>query len=142
MANTGNKNPGNFANDPKKASEAGRSGGQRQGKENNPGNFANDPDKASEAGRAGGQHQGKENNPGNFANDPDKASEAGRKGVLSLGGTGWAASAGVAHSAKPAHAARRALEIVPVMSCLWPVPLPASSAKMRRTPSLPIRSRW
>jgi general stress protein YciG len=36
--------------------EAGRLGGQRQGKENNPGNFANDPRKASEAGRKGGQH--------------------------------------------------------------------------------------
>jgi len=36
--------------------EAGRKGGQSQGKENNPGNFANDPQKASEAGRKGGQH--------------------------------------------------------------------------------------
>lgn len=34
------------------ASEAGR----MQGQENNPGNFANDREKASEAGRKGGQH--------------------------------------------------------------------------------------
>ena len=36
--------------------EAGRKGGRSQGKENNPGNFANNPQKASEAGRKGGQH--------------------------------------------------------------------------------------
>jgi uncharacterized protein len=43
-------NPGNFANDREKASEAGRKGGQKSG-----GNFANDREKASEAGRKGGQ---------------------------------------------------------------------------------------
>ena len=32
--------------------------GQKQGKENNPGNFANDRAKASEAGRVGGQSRG------------------------------------------------------------------------------------
>jgi general stress protein YciG len=37
-------------------SEAGRMGGQSQGKENNPGNFANDREKASEAGKKGGQN--------------------------------------------------------------------------------------
>ncbi|SDS77004.1 general stress protein [Pseudomonas sp. bs2935] len=47
----GNKNPGNFANDREKASEAGKKGGQASG-----GNFANDREKASEAGRKGGQH--------------------------------------------------------------------------------------
>ncbi|AZE61207.1 MULTISPECIES: general stress protein [Pseudomonas] len=47
---TSNKNPGNFANDQQKASEAGRKGGQASG-----GNFANDREKASEAGRKGGQ---------------------------------------------------------------------------------------
>ncbi|MGB6079061.1 MAG: KGG domain-containing protein [Xanthobacteraceae bacterium] len=56
---------GNFANDPKRASEAGHKGGQQihgsgstqhgSGRDN-PGNFANDPEKASEAGRKGGQH--------------------------------------------------------------------------------------
>ena len=50
MANTGNSNPGNFANDRKKASEAGKKGGQASG-----GNFANDREKASEAGKKGGQ---------------------------------------------------------------------------------------
>lgn len=53
---TGNSNPGNFANDRSKASEAGRKGGQMSG-----GNFANDPQRAAEAGRKGGQnsHGGK-----------------------------------------------------------------------------------
>ena len=45
-----NKNPGNFANDREKASEAGRKGGKNSG-----GNFANDRQRASEAGRKGGQ---------------------------------------------------------------------------------------
>lgn len=48
---TSNKNPGNFANDHQKASEAGKKGGQTSG-----GNFANDREKASEAGRKGGQN--------------------------------------------------------------------------------------
>lgn len=51
MANTSKRG---FANDKKRASEAGRKGGESQGKENNPGNFANDPQRASEAGRKGG----------------------------------------------------------------------------------------
>jgi uncharacterized protein len=46
-----NDNPGNFANDREKASEAGKKGGQNSG-----GNFANDREKASEAGRKGGQN--------------------------------------------------------------------------------------
>ena len=50
------------------------------GGKGNPGNFANDRQRAAEAGRKGGQHQGKANNPGNFANDRAKASAAGRKG--------------------------------------------------------------
>ena len=65
-------NPGNFANDPKRASEAGHKGGQHSS-----GNFANDPKRAAEAGHKGGQHS-----PGNFANDPERAAEAGRKGGL------------------------------------------------------------
>jgi len=44
-------NPGNFANDPEKAAEAGRKGGQESG-----GNFKNDPQRASEAGSKGGQN--------------------------------------------------------------------------------------
>ncbi|EBS0944672.1 general stress protein [Salmonella enterica] len=42
---------GNFAEDKKKASEAGRKGGQHSG-----GNFKNDPQRASEAGKKGGQN--------------------------------------------------------------------------------------
>ncbi len=36
--------------------EIARKGGRSQGKENNPGNFANNPERAAEAGRKGGQH--------------------------------------------------------------------------------------
>jgi general stress protein YciG len=46
---TKNDNPGNFANDREKASEAGSKGGHNSG-----GNFANDRERASEAGRKGG----------------------------------------------------------------------------------------
>lgn len=64
MANTGNSNPGNFANDRDKASEAGKKGGQASGGTSSQtsqgsghgGNFANDHEKASEAGKKGGQH--------------------------------------------------------------------------------------
>ena len=58
MANeksTGNSNPGTFANDRQKASEAGHTGGSHQGKENNPANAAHDKQKAGEAGRKGDQ---------------------------------------------------------------------------------------
>ncbi len=34
-------------------------GGHSQGKENNPGNFANDPARAAEAGRKGGHARGR-----------------------------------------------------------------------------------
>jgi general stress protein YciG len=57
---------GNFANDPQRASDAGKKGGQhshgsQQQQSGNPqqqggGNFADDPQRASEAGRKGGQH--------------------------------------------------------------------------------------
>lgn len=40
---------GNFAEDPERAAEAGRKGGQLSG-----GNFRNSPEQASEAGRKGG----------------------------------------------------------------------------------------
>jgi general stress protein YciG len=46
-------NPGNFAEDRRKAAEAGQNGGQNSG-----GNFANDPARAAEAGHKGGQHSG------------------------------------------------------------------------------------
>lgn len=42
---------GNFAENPEKASESGKKGGQNSG-----GNFANDREKASEAGKKGGEH--------------------------------------------------------------------------------------
>ena len=42
--------------DEDKQREIARKGGQSQGKENNPGNFANDRKKASEAGKKGGQN--------------------------------------------------------------------------------------
>lgn len=42
---------GNFAENPQKASEAGRKGGQSSG-----GNFKNDREKASEAGKKGGKN--------------------------------------------------------------------------------------
>ncbi|MBD7977225.1 MULTISPECIES: general stress protein [Pseudomonas] len=41
---------GNFAEDPQRASEAGKKGGHVSG-----GNFKNDPERASEAGKKGGQ---------------------------------------------------------------------------------------
>lgn len=50
---TAQNNPGNFANEREKASEAGHKGGQASG-----GNFANDPQRASEAGQKGGQMSG------------------------------------------------------------------------------------
>jgi general stress protein YciG len=40
--------------DEEKQREIASKGGRSQGKENNPGNFANDPQRASEAGRKGG----------------------------------------------------------------------------------------
>ncbi|MFJ5158725.1 general stress protein [Pantoea sp. NPDC088449] len=41
---------GNFANNPERAREAGKAGGQASG-----GNFRNDPERAVEAGRKGGK---------------------------------------------------------------------------------------
>lgn len=48
-------NQGFASMDEKKQREIASKGGQSQGKENNPGNFANDPARAAEAGRHGGQ---------------------------------------------------------------------------------------
>jgi len=50
---TQNQNPGNFANNREKASEAGHKGGQNSG-----GNFKNNPERAAEAGRKGGEASG------------------------------------------------------------------------------------
>lgn len=53
MANTGHLNPGNFANDREKASEAGRKGGQASG-----GHSTGDRHKASGAGKQGSRRSG------------------------------------------------------------------------------------
>ncbi len=50
MANSGHPNPGNFANDRKKAAEAGRKGGHASG-----GHATGDRDKTSGAGKQGGR---------------------------------------------------------------------------------------
>ena len=75
MANESNQRggSGNFANDPERASEAGRKGGQQS----HQGSGQSD-DNSQQGGseRPGGQRGGS----GNFANDPERASEAGRKG--------------------------------------------------------------
>ena len=55
-------------------------GGHAQGKHNNPGNFANNPKRAASAGRKGGKAQGYQTNPSNFVHDRKRAAEAGRKG--------------------------------------------------------------
>lgn len=57
MADNDNNNSGRgFAGmDEDKQREIASKGGQSQGKDNNPGNFANDRRKASEAGKKGGQ---------------------------------------------------------------------------------------
>ena len=51
MADQRGKNSGNFADNPEKASEAGKKGGQNSGG----GGFKNNPEKASKAGKKGGQ---------------------------------------------------------------------------------------
>lgn len=61
------KRGGNFANDPKRASEAGKKGG-----EHSHGGSSQHEQKGGSAHQQGGS--------GNFANDREKASEAGRKG--------------------------------------------------------------
>jgi hypothetical protein len=75
------------------ANEKQTGGSERGGS----GNFANDPQRASEAGKKGGEHShgggsqqqqgGSQSNPGgsrggssNFANDPERAREEGKKG--------------------------------------------------------------
>jgi uncharacterized protein len=66
MANKQRGGSSNFANDPERASEAGKKGSQKQqggskgqqqgsGQPGRRGNFADDPGRASEAGRKGGQ---------------------------------------------------------------------------------------
>ena len=81
-----NNNPGNFANDREKASEAGRKGGHNVAAEDR--SFSRNPGLAAEAGRKGGEARGgsydrdedEGGNDGNFGHDRQRASEAGRKG--------------------------------------------------------------
>ena len=90
----GQASGGNFANDPERAAEAGRRGGQSVPAEER--SFSKDHELAAEAGRKGGEHShgghtsgsqqghqahgGHQGGPGNFAEDRERASEAGRKG--------------------------------------------------------------
>lgn len=62
----------NFADNPDKASEAGRKGGQEQQKGSGGGSRQSQQDNDSEAG---GQQRG---GSGNFANDPERARQAER----------------------------------------------------------------
>lgn len=91
----GQASGGNFKNDPERASEAGRKGGQSVPADER--SFSRDHELAAEAGRKGGErshggqigsshkggspqgssHQGGR---GNFAEDRERSSEAGRKG--------------------------------------------------------------
>jgi general stress protein YciG len=75
MANTGNNNPGNFANDREKASQAGQKGGQSSGGRQQ----SNEGNRSATSGQGSGSG-------GNFAQDKEKASQAGRKGGESSGG--------------------------------------------------------
>jgi hypothetical protein len=71
---------GNFANDPQKASEAGRKGGQHShqgGSQSKTGPSEKSGGQEEQADESGGAQQGGSRT---FANDPEKASEAGRKG--------------------------------------------------------------
>jgi len=53
--NNSNSGRGFAGMDPQKQHDIASKGGHSQGKENNPGNFANNPELAAEAGRKGGQ---------------------------------------------------------------------------------------
>ncbi len=58
----GRGNQGFASMDEQKQREIASKGGHSQGKENNPGNFANDPARAAEAGRHGGQSRKRNTN--------------------------------------------------------------------------------
>jgi hypothetical protein len=75
---------GNFANDPEKAREAGKKGGQHAhqgstepGQQSRSGGHSSSEQPSSGEHGSGGHQRG---GSGNFANDPERASEAGRKG--------------------------------------------------------------
>ncbi len=56
MADNTTDNRGFASMNEDKQREIASKGGKAQGKENNPANFANDKKKASEAGKKGGEH--------------------------------------------------------------------------------------
>ena len=79
----GQASGGNFRNDPERAAEAGRKGGQSVPAEER--SFSKDHELAAEAGRKGGELShggtvGTSHRGGNFAEDRERAAEAGRKG--------------------------------------------------------------
>ncbi len=87
----GQASGGNFKNDPARAAEAGRKGGQDVPA--NERSFSKDRELAAEAGRKGGEHShaghgtaasqhgtGHQGGQRNFAQDRERASEAGRRG--------------------------------------------------------------
>ena len=87
----GQASGGNFKNDPARAAEAGRKGGQDVPA--NERSFSKDRELAAEAGRKGGEHShgshgaagsqhgaSHQGGQGNFAQDRERASEAGRRG--------------------------------------------------------------
>lgn len=57
--NSGRGRQGFAGMDEQKQREIASKGGRSQGKETNSGNFANDPARAAEAGRLGGQSRGR-----------------------------------------------------------------------------------
>jgi general stress protein YciG len=68
---------GNFANDPERASEAGKKGGEHShsGSQQS-GSHQGGSQQGGSQGESGGSRGGQ----GSFANDPKKASDAGKKG--------------------------------------------------------------
>jgi general stress protein YciG len=70
---------GNFANDPERASEAGKKGGEQShggGSQQSGSQSGGSSQQGGSQSETGGSRGGS----GNFANDPEKASEAGKKG--------------------------------------------------------------
>jgi general stress protein YciG len=66
------KKSGNFADDPKRASEAGKKGGEHS---------HGGPHQTDQIGHKDVDHKGAEHKgSGNFADNPERASEAGKKG--------------------------------------------------------------
>ena len=76
--NSGNSKRGFGSMDEEKQREIASKGGKAAHEQGTAHEF--DSEEAAEAGRKGGEAQGKDNNPGNFANDTEKAREAGKKG--------------------------------------------------------------